>query len=540
VRIRRVGLNRESVGKGANAELRGELDGSASGDRIEPTGAEQERGSGVPRRSLIRTGLVGLGGLAAPQLLPVTVGVAEAAPSDPNAGHKVTPDPIKPRIQFGDVAVEIVDFSTPPPTKQTPSRANLNFVYHAGDGSGRLFAADSRGKIWEVDTHTGAARLFLDMRKARQGALIINFRDQGLRSFAFHPDFANPIAAGYRKLYTISVETVASRKSGVVVFSGPFPVKTDCVLAEWSVGPGVPQVVDPLSRREILRIAEWGAEHNADTIMFDPNAQSGSPAYGKMFITTGDGGNHPKPPDPYHQAQDPARALGKLLRINPLKQANGAAYGVPADNPFVGKAGYLPEIWALGFRHPQNLSFDRGGTGAMIVTDIGQSNIEEVNLGVRGGNYGWPYREGTFVTDTVTGYPLYGLPPDDAKYGYIYPVAQYDHVDATTSLGKAAIAGGYVYRGTAVPALAGRYLFGDIVRGRVFHVAVADLKLGSQATIQELRLLRHGTPVTLLDLVGPSSPPGRVDLRFGQDESGEVYIVTKQDGKIRKLAAAAS
>ena len=101
-------------------------------------------------------------------------------------------------------------------------------------------------------------------------------------------------------------------------------------------------------------------------------------------------------------------------------------------------------------------------------------------------------------------------------------MAQYDHVDATTSLGKAAIAGGYVYRGTAVPALAGRYLFGDIVRGRVFHVAVADLKLGSQATIQELRLLRHGTPVTLLDFVGPSSPPGRVDLRFGQDESGEV------------------
>ena len=185
----------------------------------------------------------------------------------------------------------------------------------------------------------------------------------------------------------------------MVVFSGPFPVKTDCVLAEWSVGPGVPQVVDPLSRREILRIAEWGAEHNADTIMFDPNAPSESPAYGKMFITTGDGGNHPKPPDPYHQAQDPARALGKLLRIDPLKQANGAAYGVPADNPFIGKAGYLPEIWALGFRHPQNLSFDRGGTGAMIVTDIGQSNIEEVNLGVRGGNYGWPYREGTFVTE---------------------------------------------------------------------------------------------------------------------------------------------
>ena len=89
-----------------------------------------------------------------------------------------------------------------------------------------------------------------------------------------------------------------------------------------------------------------------------------------------------------------------------------------------------------------------------------------------------------------------------------------------------------------MPALAGQYLFGDIVRGRVFHVPVADLRLGSQATIEELRLLRNGKPVTLLDLVGPSSPPGRVDLRVGQDEGGEVYVVTKQDGKIRKLAAA--
>jgi len=538
VRTKTFGWNKKAVGTGSDTKRDDEPGRSADVDGIEPAGPEQERGVGVPRRSLIRTGLVGLGGIAAPQLLPVTVGVAEAAHSDPNAGRKVTPDPIKPRIQFSGVAVEVVDFCAPPPTRSSPSRANLNFVYHAGDGSGRLFAADSRGKVWEVDARSGATRLFLDMLKARQGALIFGFRDQGLRGFAFHPDFARQGTAGYRKFYTISVETVASRPAGGVVFAGPFRVVADCVLAEWSVGPGLRQVVDPSSRREVLRIAEWGYEHNADTIMFDPNARPGSAAHGTMFITAGDGGNHPQPPDPYRQAQDPGRALGKLLRIDPLKQGDGAPYGVPADNPFVGKAGHLPEVWALGLRHPQNLSFDRGGTGAMILTDIGQSNIEEVNLGVRGGNYGWPVREGTFVTDTVKGYPLYALPPDDAKHGFTYPVAQYDHIDATTSLGKAAIAGGYVYRGTAVPALAGQYLFGDIVRGRVFHVPVADLRLGSQATIEELTLLRNKKKVTLLDLVGTSSPPGRVDLRFGQDEGGEVYVVTKQDGKIRRLVPA--
>ncbi|HEY0437272.1 MAG TPA: hypothetical protein VGC92_11560, partial [Phenylobacterium sp.] len=197
MRIKRVSFNREAFGKAADAGLGGELDGRAVGNGIDPAGPEQERGSGVPRRSLIRTGLVGLGGIAAPQLLPVTVGVAEAAPSDPNAGPKVTPDPIKPRIQLSGLAVEIVDFCTPPPTKSSPSRANLNFVYHAGDGSGRLFAADSRGKVWEVDTRSGAARLFLDMLEARKGALVFGFRDQGLRGFAFHPDFARPGTPGY-------------------------------------------------------------------------------------------------------------------------------------------------------------------------------------------------------------------------------------------------------------------------------------------------------------------------------------------------------
>ena len=109
-------------------------------------------------------------------------------------------------------------------------------------------------------------------------------------------------------------------------------------------------------------------------------------------------------------------------------------------------------------------------------------------------------------------------------------MAQYDHSEGR------AITGGFVYRGTAVPQLAGQYLLGDIVNGRIFHAPVDGLHSGAQATLQELRLVRGGSPVTLRTLVGGSN--GRVDLRFGQDEAGEMYVLTKQDGKIRKIAAA--
>jgi glucose/arabinose dehydrogenase len=451
-----------------------------------------------------------------------------------NADLIVSPDPIGPRIKRGGIAAGLIEFSTPPPTSSERPYALLNFLYHAGDGSGRLFANDSRGKLWLIEGKTGAARLFLDLHQARGGMFLPGSPQMGLRSFAFHPDFAREGQPGYRKLYTVSTETAASRPGDVRVFEGPFVTMFHDVVAEWSVDAGDPFQVEPASRREILRIAQFKRDHNTDQLMFDPNAQPGSPDYGKLFIGVGDGGNVPEHPDPYDQAQDPGRALGKLLRVDPLKQADGAQYGIPADNPFVGRRGYLPEIWALGLRHPQNLSFDRGGAGTFLITDIGQAYIEEVNLGIKGANYGWPLREGTFATDRLDQMTLYALPDDDPQNGFTYPVAQYDRDEANG--GKMAVAGGFVYRGTAIPALAGHYVFGDIVTGRVFHVPVSELRLGTQATIEELSLLSDGEPVTLKMLVGGSK--GRVDLRFGQDEAGEIYLLTKQDGKIRKLGTA--
>ena len=263
--------------------------------------------------------------------------------------------------------------------------------------------------------------------------------------------------------------------------------------------------------------------------MFNPRAQPGDSDYGLLYIGVGDGGNRRKPPDPFNLAQNRKVALGKILRINPL--ASGSkAYTVPSDNPFVGKANSLPEIWAYGLRHPQNLSFDRGGSGVFLIIDIGQANVEEVNRGVKGANYGWSLREGTFVTDRAGSVPLYKLPGNDATYGFTYPVLQYDHTEGQ------AIVGGYVCRGSAVPKLAGHYLFGDLVNGRVFHVPVANLVLGKQAEFKELRLFKGGKEISLFGLVGGTN--ARVDLRFGQDEAGEVYIMTKQEGTIYRLRPA--
>lgn len=486
-----------------------------------------DRAPPVTRRTILDFAVGTLGAAAA---LSALAPAARGAPADPGAGARVTPDPIKARIARSGLAVSLVDFCAPTRTNAGMPYAALNFLYYAGDGSSRVFANDSRGKLWRIDRNTGAFNLFLDLKAARGSALVTTRLQQGFRSFAFHPDFARPGRPGHRKLYTISTETPASKPAAVRLLAGAYPVVQHDVLAEWSVSAANPNIVDRSSRREVLRIAEWAAnDHNADQLMFDPHATVGSAAYGKLFIGTGDGGNFGSHPDPYDQAQDRLSPLGKILRIDPLRSGS-AGYTVPGDNPFVGRAGYEPAIWALGLRHPQNFSFDRGGARRMILTDIGQKQIEEVNIGIKGANYGWPLREGRFVTDRTDENTLYALPADDAARGFTYPVAQYDHDE-----GKA-ITGGFVYRGTRVPALAGQYLCGDLVNGRIFHAPAAELRPGASVTLRELTLRQGGRPVTLAALIGRAD--GRVDLRFGQDQWGEIYILTKQDGRIRRLAPA--
>ena len=441
----------------------------------------------------------------------------------PAQGAVVTPNPIPARIALGSLRLSLRDFCTPPPTRATRPRAMLNYLYHAGDGSGRVFVADSRGKLWAISP-SGTASLFLDIVPIRRGSIYLepSTKYLGLRTFAFHPDFAVAGRPGFRRFYTVNTEVPAA-PPGVPVLADPaIPVLYHDVVAEWQVdGQGK---VPPASRREVVRISQWNRGHNTDQLLFRPGRAAGAGDYGLLYISVGDGKNNPPHTDPHDQAQNRKSPLGKILRIDPLQQGT-RSYTVPESNPFVDDPAWLPEIWALGLRHPEFMSFDQGGS-KLVVGHVGQDNIESLYLAKPGANFGWPEREGTFATNRFNERQLFTLPADDAAFGYTYPVAQYDHGDGV------ALCGGYVYRGTAIPGLVGRYLFGDIFNGRVFAVPIASLRQGSLATIQEVTLLRNGSTVTLRGLLGTS---GRVDLRFGQDQAGEMYLMTKQDGIIRKL-----
>ena len=475
----------------------------------------------MDRRRFLQDTVAGAGGIAA---LLTHGPAAIAVPSQPGAGAAVPLNPL-PRIQPSGLSASLVDFCVPPPTSATAPMALLNYLYHAGDGSGRVFACDARGKMWAIG-RDGTASLFLDVAAIR-GAAFLPGDQMGLRSFAFHPNFAKRGKAGFRCFYTVTTETAASRPADGKVLAGTSPVHHDNVVTEWRADAATLSIVAPESRREVVRVPQHGPDHCMDQVLFAPGPTSSR----TLYVGTGDGGYARNNSDPYNQAQDPLSPLGKILRIDPLRQADGRPYGIPSRNPFVGRADYLPEIYALGLRHPQNLSFDPDGSGRLLVSDIGQGQIEEVNLGRRGANYGWPLREGTFVTDRRNDKVLYAKPSPD-RSGFTDPVAQYDH-DECNAAGLAAITGGFVYRGTRIPALGGHYLLGDLITGRIFHVPVADLVQGRQTPLLELTLKRDGTPVTLLGLLGTA----RADLRFGQDALGEIYVLTKQDGAIRKLAA---
>ncbi len=434
------------------------------------------------------------------------------------------PNPIAARIEPGEIAVELVDFLQAPASSPTQPIALLNDLPHAGDGSGRLFAVDGRGFIWVIDEGALRPDPFLDL-PAILGPDLVSGGQSGLRGLAFHPDFAVPGTPGFGKVYTSVTLSVGSADEHLdtPVFASPGPDSHHDAIIEWSIDPADPNRIDPASGRELLRIEQPLADHNIGAIGFDPDAAAGGPDFGLLYAGIGDGGLGVEQPN----GQDTGNLLGKIIRIDPLQ--NGARpYAVPDGNPFVGDPDVLPEIWAVGLRHPQFLSWDQGGRGQMLIADIGEANLEEVNFGSAGANYGWREREGTFAFEPGADGGLFELPAFDASFDFTYPVAQYDHDDG------AAIAGGFVYRGSQVPELVGQYVFGDIVNGRIFHVDVADLELGRQAPIDELTLLRDGEPITLLELV--DAP--RADLRFGQDEDGEIYVMTKQDGMIRSLAPA--
>ena len=419
------------------------------------------------------------------------------------------------------------------PSIRIDRAARINMLASPPDGSHRLFVVDLDGAVLIVDGGKLLPRSFLDLARVRRGAfLTAESLQQGLNSIAFHPDFAHAGKPGFGKFYTFSTERP---EPGATVLStrGNLPLHHDDVIAEWRVNPNDASMADPESRREVLRIAHPTDGHVGGYLGFDTAARDGDPDYGLLYISVGDGADTALLPhhlvDEWHIAQDKSVALGKILRIDPLAHGD-KRYRVPLDNPFVSERSALPEIWAYGLRNPAHFSWDSAASHRMLIDDIGARQFEEVDIGRSGANYGWSEREGFTVVDHADEWTRGPVAHDDAGRGFTPPALVYGRRGENL----AAITGATVYRGDAIVDLRGYYVFGDIVSGRIFATDVARLADGTQATFYELPLQYKGELRTMRQIVRGD----RVDLRFGANDTGEIYLASKRNGMIYRLARA--
>ena len=349
-----------------------------------------------------------------------------------------------------------------------------------GDDS-RWFVVEQAGRIrvFANDPAVAVMQDFLDLRGS------VEFSGEaGLLGLAFHPDFpADPrVFVNYSNL------------SGSQLRS---------ITAEF-MSPDGGLTLNPASERVLLTVNKFASNHNGGNVAFGPD--------GFLYLGLGDGGGGG---DPQENGQNSQRLLGKMLRIDVDSGPGGQPYGIPADNPFAGNprcnvdgtgAQNCPEIYALGLRNPWRWSFDRQ-TGDLWLGDVGQGSFEEIDRIVRGGNYGWDFREGAHCFEPASGCPTAGL---------IDPVAEYGR-----SVGFS-VTGGFMYRGAQSTVLSGRYIFGD------FGGMIASLTPDAGGTFTVTPMVDNGET--------PSGAPGPLQISsFGEGNDGELYVLDYGRGHLRQL-----
>jgi|GEM_PF-868073 len=333
-------------------------------------------------------------------------------------------------------------------------------ISNAGDGSGRLFIVEQSGRIWILDSNFNRlGQPFLDIRDR-----VTSGGERGLLSVAFPPDFATS------QVFFVNYTNPAT------------------IVSRFRVSAGNPNQADPNSEVIYLTEPQPFSNHNGGDMHFSPD--------GYLYVGMGDGGSGD---DPGNRAQDLSTRLGKMLRLD---VSQGAPARAPTTNPFFGQSGVQPEIWSYGLRNPWRFSFDRA-TGDLYIGDVGQQRREEVTFepaGMGGLNHGWRRMEGTRCN----------IPSVNCNDGSLtLPILEYDH-----SGGRCSITGGYVYRGTRFPGLAGSYFFGDFCTGELFGAHFVNGSWSIAGTVQ------MGFPIA----------------GFGEDEAGEVYFAN-YSGEIYRLEA---
>lgn len=427
-------------------------------------------------------------------------------------------DPIPDKIQMSKLVIDLKEVAVIPPSAEERQKTRICKLDYRPDTK-EVFVVDLRGKLYQL-TDKGP-QLYLDMPAEKPNFIHKPGLATGFGSFAFHPDFAKN-----GLLYTTHVE---SPGSGVADFaySDTIKVMLQWVLSEW-------KTEDPKAfpfkgkSREMFRVNMVHSFHGVQETIFNPLAKPGDEDYGLLYIGIGDGSSvefgYPE------LAHSKKKVWGSIIRIDPLgNNSKNKQYGIPPTNPFANDTDpeTVKEIFAYGFRNPHRISWSKNGQ--ILASNIGHHRIEMLNIIEAGRDYGWPEREGGFVMrykDNMD--EVYKLPEDDAKNNFTYPVAQYDHDEGN------AISGGLEYWGNSLSSLKGKYIFGDIVKGRLFYVEMKDLKLGQQATIKEFQMTVNGQQKTLVETTGDT----KVDVRFGRDHTGEMYILTKPDGKVYKIVGA--
>ena len=343
-------------------------------------------------------------------LAPASAAAAQkASAQDAPPREYASGDPI-PKLRFERVLPEL-PLVRPVQAFQRPGdTTNLYIV----EQPGRILIADPAKR------DTKEAAVFLDIReRVNDGG-----NEEGLLSIAFHPDFPRK-----RELYAYYTASKPRRS-----LLSRFTVSEDGMTA------------DPASEEVLLTIEQPYSNHNGGTVVFGPD--------GFAYLSIGDGG---AANDPHHYAQNLGSLLGKVIRIDVSRKGDkGEPYAVPADNPFVGREGALPEIWASGTRNIWRMAFDPK-TGDLWAGDVGQNIYEEVSLIKRGGNYGWNAREG-----------FHAFRGGKGEGPFEEPIVEYHHREGLS------ITGGQVYRGKAIPALDGVYIYADFVSSNVWGIRMID------------------------------------------------------------------